>query len=165
MSTVTFKGTPVALSGNFPGTGKKAPDFVLTDNELKDKKLEDFKGKKKLILIVPSLETSVCSTCTKTFNAKAMNRKDLSVLVISADLPFTQKKYSVAEHVENVTILSMMRDKSFGESYGVLIKEGPLAGLCARAVLVLNENNEVVYSELVSEITSEPNYEKLFSYI
>lgn len=159
MANVNFKGTPVSLSGSFPQVGQKAPEFTLVNSGLEDKHLSDFTGKK-LLLIVPSLETSVCSTCTKTFHDKIMNRKDVSLLVISADLPFAQKRYLVEEKISNLTSLSTMRDQSFASSYGVLIQEGPLKGLCARAVLVLDENNMVTHAELVSEITDEPDYEK-----
>ncbi len=165
MATVTLKGNLVHLAGTFLNVGQKAPDFILVSSSLEDKTLDSFSAVKKILLIVPSLETSVCSTCTKTFHEKVVNRKDLELLVISADLPFAQKRYCEAEHVSNLTALSTMRDQSFGKDYGVLIQDGPLKGLCTRAVLLLDENNKVLYAELVSEITSEPNYEKLFALI
>ena len=163
MTTVTFKGTPVRLCGKFPSLGETAPDFTLVNGSLEDKTLKSFPSVKKLLLIVPSLETSVCSTCTKTFHSKVMNRKDVELIVISADLPFAQKRYLETEKISNLTSLSTMRDQSFAKSYGVLIEEGPLKGLCARAVLLLDENNKVLYAELVSEITTEPHYDKPLS--
>lgn len=159
MTSVTFKSSPVGLTGTFPKAGELAKEFCLVDLSLQNKTLKDFPSVKKLLLIVPSLETSVCATCAKTFRSKVVNQKDLVLLIISADLPFTQKNYAAAEN-QNVHLLSMMRDKNFGKDYGVLIQDGPLAGLCTRAVILLDENNKVLYTELVSEITSEPNYEK-----
>jgi thiol peroxidase len=165
MTTVTFKGTPVHLAGTFLNLKQKAPSFTLVGSGLEDITLESLPAVKKLLLIVPSLETSVCATCTRTFHAKVANRKDLLLLVISADLPFAQKRYCDTEKFSNLTTLSTMRDQSFAKDYGVLIQEGPLKGLCARAVLLLDETNNVIYEELVSEITSEPNYDKVFSCI
>ncbi len=165
MTTVTFKGTPVQLTGKFPSLKQKAPSFTLVNSSLEDIKLESLPAIKKLLLIVPSLETSVCATCTRKFHDKVMDRKDLLLLVISADLPFAQKRYYDAEKLSNVTTLSTMRDQSFAKDYGVLIEEGPLKGLCTRAVLLLDETNLVIYEELVSEITSEPNYDKVFACI
>ncbi len=165
MATVTFKGNPVQLAGSFPKLQQKAPSFTLVNGSLEDVTLDSLPAVKKLLLIVPSLETSVCATCTRTFHQKVMNRKDLILLVISADLPFAQTRYITTEKISNVMTLSTMRDHSFGKDYGVLIQEGPLKGLCSRAVLLLDEQNKVIYEELVSEITSEPNYDKVFSCI
>lgn len=163
MATVTLKGNPVQLAGKFPQVGEQAPDFVLANVELEDKTLLCFPAKKKLLLIVPSLETSVCATCTKTFHEKTSGRNDFQLLVISADLPFAQKRYSSGEKLSHLTMLSTMRGHAFGKDYGVLIEEGPLKGLCTRAVLLLDEKNKVLYSELVPEITSEPNYEQVLA--
>ena len=165
MTTVTFKGKPVRLAGTFPSLKQKAPSFTLVNSSLEDVSLESLPSIKKLLLIVPSLETSVCATCTRKFHEKVMNRKDLLLLVISADLPFAQKRYCDTEKVSGLMTLSTMRDQSFAKDYGVLIGEGPLKGLCTRAVLLLDEKNNVIYEELVSEITSEPNYDKVFAYI
>jgi len=165
MTTVTFKGNPVRLTGTFPSLKKKAPSFTLVNTGLEEIKLESLPAVKKLLLIVPSLETSVCATCTRKFHNKVMNRKDLLLFVISADLPFAQKRYYDTEKLSHVTPLSTMGDRSFAKDYGVLIGEGPLKGLCTRAVLLLDETNHVIYEELVSEITSEPNYDKVFAYI
>ncbi len=163
MTTVTFKGTPVHLAGKFPTVGQEAPDFVLVNTSLEDKSLKSFGHMKKLLLIVPSLETPVCATCTKTFHAKTANRKDLVLLVISADLPFAQKRYGDIGKFANLITLSTMRGPAFGTDYGVLIQEGPLKGLCSRAVLLLDEKDQVLYGELVPEITSETNYEKVLA--
>ncbi|MBM3199238.1 MAG: thiol peroxidase, partial [Chlamydiae bacterium] len=130
MTTVAFKGTPIHLSGQFPRLGQMAPHFCLVDSMLQDKNLEDFSYSKKLLLIVPSLETSVCSTCTKTFHSKILKHPHVGFFVISADLPFAQKRYCETETIlsQNLHPLSMMRDKSFGKDYGVLMEDGPLAG-------------------------------------
>lgn len=160
MVQVTFKGKPIKLSGNPPPLQAKAPDFRLVDPDLKDRSLSEFHGKRKILTTVPSLDTGVCSLMTKHFNEFAKKHPGVLILTASADLPFAQKRFCEHESVHNVLILSMMRDKEFGKSYGVLIQEGPLAGLLARSVFVLDEKDHVLYSELVSEITHEPNYHK-----
>ncbi|MCI0381912.1 MAG: thiol peroxidase [Chlamydiae bacterium] len=156
---VKFKGSPIALSGSMPKVGEKAPDFHLIDQELKSRSLREFKGKRKLLSIVPSLDTSVCSTSAKKFNEKIAGHPEVVVLVISADLPFAQKRVCGSENIHNLTTLSMVRSKDFAKDYGVLIADGPLAGLCARTVFVLDENDKVAYLEVVPEITQEPNYD------
>lgn len=163
MTTITIKGSPIHLKGKFPEKGQKAPDFLLVDSELKNKKLSDFSGKK-LLTIVPSLDTPLCAKSTRHFHETLAN-KNISLLVISADLPFAQKRYCGIEGISSAITLSMMRDKSFAESYGVLIEEGALAGICTRAILLLDENNTVIYSELVPELTEEPDYQKLTPYL
>lgn len=158
MTTVTMKGKPVSIKGSFPKQGSQAPDFSLVDAELKDKTLADYKGKKKIISIVPSLDTPTCSISAKKFNDAALKDKDWVFIVISCDLPFAQKRFCIAEEAKHAITLSMMRSKKFAEDYGVLVQDGPLAGLCTRGVIVLDENNKVLHAELVPEITSEPNY-------
>lgn len=160
MTQVTFKGKPVRVSGNLPALHIKAPDFRLVDKELSDRSLHEFQGKRKLIATVPSLDTSICSLMTKHFNEFGKKHPDFVILTISADLPFAQKRFCEMEHVQNILTLSMMRNKDFGKSYGVLIEDGPLAGLLARSVTVLDEKDHVLYTELVPEITKEPNYHK-----
>lgn len=161
---VTFKNSPVQLDGLFPSIGQKAPDFLLVDGSLQEKSLyQDFSGKK-ILMIVPSLDTEVCATSGKKFREK-LKDKEATLLLVSADLPFAQKRFCTANASPKTITLSMMHDKSFGSNYGVLIKDGPLKGLCTRAVLVLDEDNSVLYAELVSEITQEPNYEKPFLFI
>ncbi len=160
MTKVTLKGKPVQVSGNLPSQGAKAPDFQLADGDLRDRSLKDYTGKRKMIYIVPSLDTPTCSLSTKKFNEQIKSHPEVTVLVVSADLPFAQKRMCSAENVQNIIPLSMMRSKDFAKAYGVLIEDGPLAGICARAVVVLDDNDQVVYTELVSEITQEPNYDK-----
>lgn len=160
MAKITLKGSPIHTNGNLPMLGAKAVDFQLVDANLNDRSLKDYKGKRKIISIVPSLDTSVCSTSAKKFNDKIKTHPEVIVLVVSADLPFAQKRFCSAENVANVITLSMMRNKEFAKAYGVLIEDGPLAGICARAVLVLDENDHILYTELVPEIAQEPNYDK-----
>jgi thiol peroxidase len=159
MATVTFKGNPVEVSGSFPRKGQKAPAFELVGTDLKDVSLADYAGKRKVLNIVPSLDTSVCATSTRKFNEKAGGLSNTAVLVISADLPFAGKRFCAAEGLSNVVTLSTMRGRDFMKAYGVDMTTGPLAGLCARGVVVLDENDSVLHSELVPEIAQEPNYE------
>ncbi|MDQ4146984.1 MAG: thiol peroxidase [Pseudomonadota bacterium] len=159
MSTVTFQGQEIHTSGELPKVGDKAPDFRLVNKDLKDVSLADFAGKKKLLNIVPSIDTPVCAASTKKFNEFAEEQGNAVMLVISADLPFAASRFCGAEHVERVIPLSMMRSRDFARDYGVLIEDGPLEGLAARAVVVLDEGNEVIYTELVPEISQEPNYD------
>lgn len=160
MSHVKLKGSPVMLKGELPKIGAKAPDFILVSQELKNCSLGEFGSKKKLLSIVPSLDTDVCLTSSKRLNQAAKDDPNLIILVISADLPFAQKRICGLEKLDNIKTLSMMRDKTFGHDYGVLIGDGPLAGVCARAIFVLDAHNKVIYRELVDEITQEPNYDK-----
>jgi thiol peroxidase len=159
MAQITLRGTPIHTNGELPKVGSRAPDFKLTDADLKDLSLADFRGKKKLLNIVPSLDTPVCATSTKKFNEYAKGRDDVVMLIVSADLPFAQKRFCAAENTGRVKTLSMMRDRHFAKDYGVLITDGPLAGITARAVVVIDENDIVKYTELVPEIAQEPNYE------
>lgn len=160
MAKVTLQGNAINTSGELPKVGSAAPDFKLVDAELNDRSLADYKGKKKLLNIVPSLDTGVCATSTKTFNDHAKQRSDVVMLVISADLPFAMGRFCSGAGVDKVIPLSMMRSKNFAKDYGVLITDGPLAGITARAVVVLDANDKVLYTELVPEIAQEPNYEK-----
>lgn len=160
MASVKFKGSEVHTNGELPKIASKAPDFVLTDGNLNDHTLKDFFGKRKLLSIVPSLDTSVCALSAKKFNDAAKQNPNIMVLFVSADLPFAQKRFCQQESLQNIQTLSMLRSKDFAKNYGVLLVDGPLAGLCARAVVVLDENDNVLYRELVSEITQEPDYQK-----
>ena len=160
MAKITLKGNPIHTNGNLPHIGAKAPDFHLVDGELHDRFLKDYRGKRKLLSIVPSLDTSVCSLSTKTFNDRVKAHPEVAVLVISGDLPFAQKRMCSQEHIANITPLSMMRNKEFAKDYGILIEDGPLAGICARAIVVLDEGDHILYTELVPEIAQEPNYDK-----
>ncbi len=159
MAEITLQGNPIHTSGELPAIGSPAPDFSLTDGELNDVSLKDFAGKKKVLSIVPSLDTGVCATSTKVFNDRLGGRDDVVVLVISADLPFAQARFCSAEGTDRVKTLSMMRDKHFARDYGVLISDGPLAGITARAVMVLDENDRVLHAQLVPEIAQEPDYD------
>jgi thiol peroxidase len=159
MARITHKGNPIHTSGELPKLGSQAPDFKLVNAELKDVTLADFKGRKKLLNIVPSLDTGICATSTKKFNAHAREHGNAVMLIISADLPFAQSRFCGAEGTKDVVTLSMMRDRHFAKDYGVLIADGLLAGICARAVVVLDENDRVRYTELVPEIAQEPNYD------
>lgn len=159
MANITLRGNPVHTAGELPAVGSQAPDFVLVDGKLANKSLADFAGKKKLLSIVPSLDTPVCALSTKKFNEHAKAHADTVMLMVSADLPFAQGRFCAAEGTTNVVALSLMRSRKFAEDYGVLIADGPLAGVTARAVVVLDAQNKVLHSELVPEIAQEPNYE------
>ena len=161
MATVKLKGSPVQTNGSLPKIGQKAPEIRGVNTDLQEKTLHDFKGKKKIICFVPSLDTSVCSTSAKRFSEAVKKLKNTVVVYISADLPFALKRACVAEHgIDQITPLSLIRSKKTAEDYGVLLQSGPLAGLCTRAVVVLNEKDEVIYTQLVEEITTEPDYEE-----
>jgi thiol peroxidase len=165
MATVTLKGNTIHTSGDLPGVGSKAPSFKLTKSDLSDLSLEELSGKKIILNIFPSIDTAVCATSVRKFNEKASSLGNTSVLCISRDLPFAQARFCGAEGLKNVITLSEMKDKNFGESYGITIKDGPLTGLLARSVVVLDEKGSVIYTELVPEITQEPDYEKALSAI
>jgi thiol peroxidase len=158
MATVTLGGNPIHTNGDLPAVGSKAPDFKLVKTDLSDVSLADFAGKKKLLNIVPSLDTGICATSTKYFDDHAREHPDTVILVVSADLPFASGRFCTASEIANVLTLSMMRSRKFAEDYGVLIVDGPLAGISARAVVVLDAEDRVVYTELVPEIKQEPNY-------
>lgn len=159
MSKVTLKGNPVTLLGNFPKVGQTAPAFKLVGKDLKDVGLKDFAGKRKVLDIVPSLDTAVCAASARKFNEAASKLSNTVVLVISADLPFASSRFCAAEGLTNVTTLSLMRGREFLGNYGVEIADTGLAGVATRAVVVLDENDKVIYTELVPEITQEPNYD------
>ena len=159
MSTVTLGGNPVNVAGDFLKAGASAPEFGLTGKDLKDVGLKDYAGKRKVLNIVPSLDTPTCQTSTRKFNEKAGSLANTVVLVVSADLPFAMKRFCEAEGLNNVVTLSTMRGRDFHAKYGVDITDGPLKGLTARAVVVLDENNQVKYSQLVPEIKNEPDYD------
>lgn len=159
MATITLQGNNIHTNGNLPAIGEKAPDFTLVNQDLGNVGLEDFAGKKKLISIVPSLDTPVCASSTKKFAGLAADREDIIVIIVSADLPFAMSRFCSSEKVENVVTLSMMRSQKFAEDYGVLIQDGPLAGITARAVVILDADNHVKYTELVGEIADEPDYD------
>lgn len=158
MSTVTLGGNPIDVAGRFPGVGDAAPAFKLTAADLADVGLDAFAGKRKVISIVPSLDTPVCAASARKFNVEAASLADTVVLVVSADLPFAAKRFCEAEGLENVCTLSTFRSPQFAQDYGVAITSGPLAGLTARAVLVLDAGNRVLHAQRVGEIKEEPDY-------
>ena len=158
--TTTFKGTPIRLEGHFPQAGETAPDFFLTKNDLSDFSLKDGEGEYLILNIFPSLDTGVCATTVRRFNQMAASLPGVMVLCISKDLPFAQNRFCAAEGIEHTILLSDFRYTSrFGKDYGVLITSGPMQGLLARAVVIIDPKGKVIYSELVSEVTREPNYE------
>jgi thioredoxin-dependent peroxiredoxin len=158
MATVTLKGNPVQVGGNFPKPGDSAPEFSLTAGDLGDVSLANYAGKRKVLNIVPSLDTPTCAKSTRVFNEKASAMNNTVVLVIAADLPFAMSRFCGAEGLKNVVTLSTFRNKGFHAKYGVDIADGPLRGLTARGVVVLDENNKVKHAELVAEIAQEPDY-------
>ena len=158
MSKTHFKGTDVNTAGSLPAIGSKAPDFVLTGTALQGIKLSDFTGKTVILNIFPSVDTSVCAASVRKFNEAVNNTKDAACLCVSADLPFAHARFCGAEGLENVIGLSNFRNSDFGKSYGVLMTDGPLAGLLARAVIIIDKTGKVIYTELVNDITNEPDY-------
>lgn len=158
MATITLRGNAIHTNGELPKPGSKAPDFKLVAKGLADVSLGAWAGKRKVLNIFPSVDTPTCATSVRKFNKDASTLPNTVVLCISADLPFAQARFCGAEGLEQVVTLSMMRDRHFAKDYGVLMDDGPLAGLCARAVLVLDENDTVLHSQLVAEIADEPDY-------
>lgn len=159
MITITRRGEPVHISGDLPAVGDKAPDFKLTRQDLSDVTLADYAGLRKVLSIVPSLDTPTCAMSARQFNQRAAALENTVVLNISADLPFAMARFCEVEGIDAVESLSMMRDRRFATDYGVLQLDGPMAGLTARAVLVLDTHDSVIYRELVPEIRQEPDYE------
>ena len=159
MSEITFKGHKVNTVGSLPAIGSHAPDFKLTRGNLSDASLGDFEGKKKILNIVPSLDTGVCAASARHFDKAANDLGDTVVITVSRDLPFAQKRFCSAEGLERIVTVSDLRTRDFGKAYGVEQIDGPMAGLLSRAVVVLDASNKVVYTQQVPEITSEPNYD------
>jgi len=158
MSTVTLKGNTIHTSGDLPATGSSAPDFKLTKNDLSIATLADYNGKKVVLNIFPSIDTGTCAQSVREFNKEASGLDNTVVLCISKDLPFAQARFCGAEGIENVEMLSDFRDGNFGKSYQVEFTDGPLQPLHSRAVVVLNENGNVLHTEQVGEIVDEPDY-------
>lgn len=159
MATVTLGGTPFAISGDIPAAGDAAPDFTLTGGDLGDVSLGNYAGQRLILNVFPSVDTPVCAASVRRFNEEAAALEGVSVLCVSRDLPFAQGRFCAAENIEAVSCGSEMRDGSFGDAYGLRITEGPLAGLLARAVVVVDGDGKVRYSELVPEIKQEPDYD------
>jgi len=159
MSTVNLRGNPVTVTGTFPATGTAAPAFSLVAKDLSDVALQSFAGKRKVLNIFPSVDTPTCAASVRKFNEVASGLGDTVVLCISADLPFAQARFCGSEGLENVVTLSTLRGREFLADYGVSIADGPLAGLAARAVVILDADNQVIHAELVPEISQEPDYD------
>jgi thiol peroxidase len=163
MATITINGESVHTSGELPALGAQAPQFELTDNALEQRTLFDYEGRAKLISMVPSLDTPVCAASTREFYRRVADLEGIQLLVVSADLPFAQGRFCTTEGMSEVVTLSMMRSRDFAMDYGVLMVDGPLTGLSARAVLLVDANDRVVYRELVSELTREPDYRAIMA--
>lgn len=159
MTTITLRGTPIHVAGELPAPGDRLPPLRLTGSDLVDVGLDAFAGRRKVLNIFPSLDTPTCALSVKQFNARIEDIDNAVLLQISADLPFAHKRFCAAEGLARGVTLSMMRDKTFAGDYGVLIKDGPMAGLCARAVIVADGDDIVRYSQLVPEIAQEPDYD------
>ncbi|CVK15831.1 thiol peroxidase, atypical 2-Cys peroxiredoxin [Apibacter mensalis] len=164
MATITLKGNEVHTLGALPEVGNKAPDFILVDTDLSEKKLSDYKGKVVILNIFPSLDTETCAMSVREFNEKVSDMENTVVLCISKDLPFAQKRFCAAEGLDNVIPLSAFRS-NFGKEYNLEFSDGPLKGLFSRSVIVLNVSGEIIYKEQVAETTNEPNYEKVMAAI
>ena len=158
MANITLGGTPITTNGELPKINTKAENFTLTTTDLSTKQLKDFAGKRKILNIFPSIDTGICATSTRTFNAEASSLKNAVVLCISKDLPFAHNRFCAAEGLENVVMLSDFKTGNFGKNYGLEIQEGGFAGLHSRVIIVLDENDNVLYTEQVPEIGQEPNY-------
>ena len=158
MAKITLKGNSIQTAGNLPAIGSQAPDFKLTKTDLSDATLKDFAGKKVILNIFPSLDTSVCAASVRKFNSEAEKLPNTVVLCVSRDLPFAHSRFCTTEGLKNVISLSELRDDSFSKAYGVKIVDGPLAGVLSRAVVVLDTTGKIVYAEQVPEITQEPDY-------
>lgn len=159
MARITHKGNPITTSGELPKKGDQAPDFILTKTDLSDVTLKDFEGKRKILNIVPSLDTGVCAKSTVRFNEEVKKYEDLVVLTISCDLPFASSRFCKTNNVDQVVTLSELRSRAFGENYGCRITSGLLTGLLSRCLIVLDRQNRVLWSQQVPEIAQEPDYE------
>lgn len=160
MALITLKGNQISTLGDLPNTNQEAPAFTLTKSDLSDSSLQEYRGKNVILNIFPSIDTAVCAASVRKFNEAASKLKDSAVLCISKDLPFAHKRFCEAEGLENVIPLSAFRSQNFGKDYGLTITDGPLAGLFARAIIIIDKQGRVKYTELVPEITQEPNYSK-----
>ena len=163
MAKITLKGNEVNTNSDIVSQGSDAPDFILVNSDLQDVNLSSFDGKNKILSIVPSLDTPVCQKSTLVFNEKVAGLEDTVMLIVSSDLPFAMKRFCTNESLDNVMPVSMMRSRNFAKDYGVLITDGPLSGITARAVIVIDKNKKIIHSELVQEIANEPNYEAALS--
>lgn len=165
MAEISLRGTPVSTVGELPAAGSKAPDFKLTRTDLSDVSLQDFKGRKIVLNIFPSVDTPVCANSVRRFNEDAAKRDNAVVLCVSADLPFAQSRFCGAEGLEDVIPVSTFRQPGFGRDYGVAMADGPLAGLMSRAVVLISEEGDVVHAEQVPEIGQEPDYDQALQHL
>lgn len=163
MATVTVQGNPIHTTGDLPPVGAPAPDFRLVDTGLEERTLADFAGKRKVFNIVSSLDTAVCAAQARRFNQEAATLENTIVLVVSADLPFAQGRFCETEGIDNLVTLSTACSREFGETWGIGLAEGPLAGICARAVVIVDENDRVRYTQLVPSIDDEPDYDAVLA--
>lgn len=159
MKKITFRGTPITIAGTLPEVGTMAPDFIGVKSDLSEVKLSDYKGKRVLLNIFPSIDTGVCATSVRQFNKLAADLDNTIVINLSYDLPFAMGRFCGAEGIDNAIALSLFRDTNFGKTYGVQMQEGPLKALAARSVIIIDEEGKVIYSELVPEIGQEPDYD------
>jgi thiol peroxidase len=159
MATTNLKGNPVALAGDFPAKDAIARNFTAVQQDLSELSMELFKGQRLVLNIFPSIDTDVCATSVRKFNEKAASLENTQVICLSADLPFAHKRFCGAEGIDRVITASLFRNHEFAADYGVLIKEGPLAGLTARAVIVIDEDCKILHAQLVDDITHEPDYD------
>jgi len=159
MAQITLKDNPINTIGSLPAVGSQAPEFLLTKTDLSDITTEDLRGKRVVLNIFPSIDTEVCAASVRFFNAKANTLDNTTVLCISDDLPFAQKRFCGAEGLANVVSASEVRNRDFGDNYGVRITDGPLAGILSRAIVIIDSAGKVTYTEQVPEITQEPNYD------
>jgi thiol peroxidase len=165
MASITLQGNPTHTIGELPSVGTEAPDFIMTRNDLSEVRLHDCLGKITILNIFPSLDTATCAAAMQKFNDIIGSQNDVQVLCISADLPFAQQRFCAAKHLNNVIPVSIFRNTNFGKLYGVLITDGPLAGLLSRAVIVLDKQGKIVHTEQVKELADEPNYQPIIDYI
>lgn len=165
MARITLKGNPVNTIGDLPAPGSKASDFSLVKSDFSNLSLSELKGKKVLLNIFPSLDTSVCAASVRKFNQIASEKPNVVVLAVSKDLPFAHSRFCSTEGIKNVITLSGFRDTEFGKSYGIEMTDGPLKGLYARSVVIINENGDVIYNQLVPEIGQEPDYNSAVAFL
>lgn len=165
MATITLKGNPIKTYADLPNIGSKAPNFELTKSDLSQVTLDNFKGINLILNIFPSLDTPVCAASVRQFNSKAAGLANTKILCISADLPFAHQRFCSSEGIEHLTNLSCFRNSDFGKNYGVLVTTGPLTGLLSRAIVIINPDHEIAYTQQVPEITQEPDYESVLHHI
>ncbi|MEY5049608.1 MAG: hypothetical protein RLZZ175_2967 [Bacteroidota bacterium] len=165
MSNVTFKGNAVSLAGSLPANNSTAPDFTVVKSDLSEVSLSNFEGKVKVLIAVPSIDTGVCAAEARAFNTKLNNKENVVGLVISKDLPFAQKRFCEAEGLANIVTGSDFRYGQFAQQYGTLMLDGPLKGLSARVIFIVDKNNKIAYTQVITEITTEPDYDAVLAEI